>query len=309
MQNFRLHAFYATKLTDDDISYIKDDRTTSILYNFIKLIELTTPDSKEDQYHGWTKEDMNKKIRLCEDYQKMKKEILGYLKIKGHTELNKIDIQGKLEEILHGTTAIKKERENFSKQLAELKLQIKSQETDLELKDSIIEEQLVYSQTQNDYIKYKKMYSELNKKHTNLAGRCKLLEKSNAENAQKSNAETRKKEKKIKDLQDQANRAKEDVERFKKEIEKKAHELKKLRAEKENLKATMSKREKSEKELRVCQKREILDRDGTISAMTMEIKKLNCLINNTKQIKSDISTGLECSICTEDYQDAHHPVR
>lgn len=49
----------------------------------------------------------------------------------------------------------------FQRELEKIKIQFSKLEKDLKLKDEIIEEQLVYASTQEDYYQYKVKYNQL----------------------------------------------------------------------------------------------------------------------------------------------------
>ena len=56
---------------------------------------------------------------------------------------------------------IKGDKTFFQRELEKVKIQFSKLEKDLKLKDEIIEEQLVYASTQEDYYQYKIKYNQL----------------------------------------------------------------------------------------------------------------------------------------------------
>ena len=288
-------------------SKLKEDQSTWIVYNCIRMLDLFSPLITDES--SFSKKELMKKMKVCEDYYSTKKEILEFFNLdiqaSKQSKSKKLDFEEKMNkaffEKFKKNKKMKKEEE-----IMKLDKQIESLKNDLELKNTIIEEQLQMAKRNEKKTKYKDMYEDTNKK---LKSAMQEL------HATKPNME--KKDKIIKDLQHiqstkqlQYNKQSTEIERLKKEVEKRSNELKcvknesaKARNELKNEKNKIQKLKVGEKENRLIQKKEIIEKNEIISGLQIELE--NALMKRNQ----NYGTYIECSICAEDYNDLHTPVR
>lgn len=234
---------------------LEGDRSTTILHNFIQVLESC-------EMHPAT--EIARRKQIVQDFHELKSEIMSLLGM-NQVQIEMLDTQSIIQEaILQEKCVGRKERKAIERELEKIKIQFSKLEKDLKLKDEIIEEQLVYASTQEDYYQYKIKYNQLSEKMTAMTN-AKINDQKKADADQKKaesekRADQKKKEKKIKDLQDQMGRAKADNEKIKNESTKKSAEIRKLSGQLERTKIQLEKKNKSDKEhkdLQQTQKKKI----------------------------------------------------
>jgi len=131
---------------------LEGDRSTTILHNFIAVLESC-------EMHSAT--EIARRKQIVKDFHELKTEIMGLLEM-NPVQIEMLDTQTIIQEaILQEKCVGRKERKAIERELEKIKIQFSKLEKDLKLKDEIIEEQLVYASTQEDYYQYKVKYNQL----------------------------------------------------------------------------------------------------------------------------------------------------
>lgn len=285
---------------------LEGDRSTTILHNFIQVLESC-------EMHPAT--EIARRKQIVQDFHELKSEIMSLLGM-NQVQIEMLDTQSIIQEaILQEKCVGRKERKAIERELEKIKIQFSKLEKDLKLKDEIIEEQLVYASTQEDYYQYKIKYNQLSEKMTAMTN-AKINDQKKADADQKKaesekRADQKKKEKKIKDLQDQMGRAKADNEKIKNESTKKSAEIRKLSGQLERTKIQLEKKNKSDKEhkdLQQTQKKKIESQQREIENLEKqnEDQRLK-IVKILERPKTAAHGALECTICAEEYVESHLP--